>query len=153
MSWDVNCKRPDANLWVLMCQLSFWQLHMDFISSLNGTYYSISPAGGISSRKCEMGNADKSQIPRGSLEFVQMKCDKGSLKYPSLALCNHMSLEWGGAPGWIGGGMCLWMHVRYLAVTAERGGKSRAGGYPRAAQWRLHSVKSFGTIFPVVSAL
>lgn len=108
---DVNCKRPNANLWVLMCQLSFRQLHMDFISWLKGTYYSISPAGGISSRKCEMGNADKSQIPRGSLEFVQMKCDKGSLKHPSLALCNRISLEQGGAPGWIGGGMCLWMPV------------------------------------------
>lgn len=81
-----------------------------------------------------MGNAGKSPVPRGSLEFVQMKCDKGSLEHPSLALCNCISLEQGVAPAWIRGGMCLWMHVWYLAVAAEEGGRSQAGGYPRAAQ-------------------
>jgi len=125
---------------------------MDFISSLNGTYYSISPAGGISSRKCEMGNADKSQIPRGSLEFMQMKCDKGSLEHPSLAPCNCISSERGGAPGWMGGGMCLWMRVWYLAFTAERGGKAEQEvilGQPSGACLLRRTLALYFPVVPV----
>lgn len=53
-----------------------------------------------------MGNADKSPIPRGSLEFMQIKCDKGGLEHLALALCDPISLGPGAAPGWLGSGMC-----------------------------------------------
>lgn len=44
-----------------------------------------------------MGNADKSPVPRGSLEFMQMKCNKGSPQHLALAPCSRISLEPGGA--------------------------------------------------------
>lgn len=43
-----------------------------------------------------MGNADKSPVPRGSLEFMQMKYNKGSPGHLTLAPCCRISLEPGG---------------------------------------------------------
>lgn len=79
----------------------------------------LQPAGGISSRKCELRNADKSQIPRGSQGFLQTRCSKGSLELSSLALCSCISLEQGWAPRWVGGGMCLWMNAWHLSDAAQ----------------------------------
>ena len=61
---------------------------MDFISQLNGTYFSIPPAGGISRRKCEKGK--DSQVPQGLLEFIQIKQDKSALN--SLLFFLHPSV-------------------------------------------------------------
>lgn len=82
----------------------------------DSTCYSILPAGGISSRKREMGNADKSHIPRGSQGFVQTR---RSLEHSSLALCSCISLEQGWAPMGIGGGVCLWVNAWHLSDAAQ----------------------------------
>lgn len=85
-----SCKKHSDITTSKMCQLSSQQLHVNFISWLNGTYYCIEPAGGISSRKCDTRKACKSQIPKGRVEFMLINCDTGRPESIFLAPYDHL---------------------------------------------------------------
>lgn len=94
-----------------------------------------------------MGNADNSPIPRGSLEFVQMKCDKGSLEHPSLAPCSRISSQ-----RWVVGRACGCTSgpLQMLLSRKEESQREVIVAQPSAARLLL---RAWALRFPLVSAL
>lgn len=97
-----------------------------------------------------MGNADKSPIPRGSLEFMQIKCDKGGLEHLTLAPCDPISSGPGAAAGWLGSGMCT-SGTSQLMRSGEDGAEQEVilGQSNDACLLR----RALALYFPVASAL
>lgn len=119
-SRDTNCKKaectsqsPRVPAVFLTIPCGFNQLAKQHLSQ------HLQPAAGISSRKCEQGDADRTQIPRGSQGFRQVRCSKGSLEHSCFSLCSCISSEQGWAPRWIGGGMSLWVDAWHLSDAAQ----------------------------------